>query len=228
MVDPGDQLSPAVGYQVIEWDLLKPPGERAQPLTYTQQLKLSAMSLQADEELTEYSLVDSDGTTYSQADLDAVPESPDPTRIDDVIATIAESPGKQRRIALAQLASIAASAPEACSVAVEPLVERILDCPPAVQGEVLGILTAIATSIPESTRPAVDPALELTGDSRHPLVRDEALSFLVVIAEHDPAAVTEGFHGSLQRCGMTRWRVNHQHRFWPQCHGHTPTPWSMS
>lgn len=192
MTDPADHASPAVGYQVIEWDLLKPPGERAKPLTHTQQLKLSAVTLQTDQELTEYSLVDRDGNTYSQQDLNAIPETPDPTRIDDVISTVAESPGKQQRTALAHLAAIAANAPEACNAAVEPLVEMIPDGPPAVQGEILGILTEIATSTPEITRPAVDPALELTDDSTHPLVRDEALSFLVVIAEHDPATVTDG------------------------------------
>jgi len=132
MTDPPD-LSPAAGYQVIEWDLLKPPDERAQPLTHTQQLKLSAMTLHADGELTEYTLIDSTGTTYTQADLDAVSDTQDPARVDDVIATVTEATGQQLRIALAQLAEIAATAPEACLAAVEPLVDLLPASPPAVQ-----------------------------------------------------------------------------------------------
>jgi len=38
----------------------------------------------------------------------------------------------------------------------------------------------------------VGPALGLVGDSTHPLVQDEALSFLVIVADHDPSAVTAG------------------------------------
>lgn len=191
MSNPND-LSPPVGYQVIEWDMRKPPDERAQPLTRTQELKLSAMTLQPDRELTEYTLVDSNGITYTQTDLNTVSDSQNSLTVDDVIATITESTEQELRIALAQFAGIATTDPEACTAAVDPLVDLLPTSVPAVQGEILGILTHIANATPESTEPAVGPTLDLLGSSTHPLVQDEALSFLVPVAEHDPSAVTAG------------------------------------
>lgn len=190
MRDPLENATPDVGYQTIEWDMLKPPDERVMPLTHTNQLKLSEMSVRPDRELTEYSLVDADGTTYTQDDLDAVPDTPDPAALNEVLTEIASSTGKPRRVALAHLAKMAATAPDACTAAVEPMVDLLDHSPPAVQGEALNVLTEIGKSDPELTRAGVDPAVTLVDSSTHPLLRNEALQFLAVFATHDPTAVT--------------------------------------
>ena len=191
MRDPLENAYPEVGYQTVEWDMLKPPDERVMPLTHTNRLKLSEMSVRTDMDLTEYSLVDSIGNTYTRDDLNTVPDTPDPSRVDEVVSKIKQSDGKTRRVALAHLAEIAAVSPDECGNTVELMVELLTDSSPAVQGEALGILTQIGEADPELTRAGVEPALQLVDNSPHPLLRNEVLQFLSVFAEHDPATVTD-------------------------------------
>jgi len=191
MGDPLENACPEVGYQTVEWDMLKPPDERVMPLTHTNRLKLSEMSIRPDQQLTEYSLVDRDGNTYTQADFDRIPDTPDPARIDEVLSEIKSSDGKPQRVALAHLAEMAAVAPSECGSAVALLVELLNDGPPAVQGEALNVLTQIGESDPERTRAGVEPAVQFLDDSTHSLLRNEALQFLAVFAEQDPTAVTD-------------------------------------
>lgn len=197
MKDPLKNACPEVGYQQVEWDMLKPPDERVMPLTHTNRLKLSAMSVRPDQELTEYSLVDRDGNTYTQDDLDVDPDETDSARLDELLSKIEASDGKAQRVALAHLAEFVAIASDECTAAVEPMVELLTGNAPAVQGEALGILTEIGEANPEATRPAVERVIELVEESVHPLLRNEALQFLVVFAEHDPSTVT----GAVPRLG---------------------------
>ena len=191
MRDPLKNACPEAGYQQVEWDMLKPPDERVMPLTHTNRLKLSEMSVRPDQELTEYSLVDREGNTYTQEDLTAVPDTPDPARIEEVIPEIESSDGKAQRVALAHLAEMAAAAPDVCTAAVDLMVELLDNSPPAVQGEALHVLTQIGDSDPELTRAGVPPAVQIVNTSTHPLLRNEALQFLVVFAAHDPSAVAD-------------------------------------
>ncbi|SDF46165.1 HEAT repeat-containing protein [Halorubrum xinjiangense] len=161
------------------------------PLTHTNRLKLSEMSVRPDQELTEYSLVDRDGNTYTQEDLTAVPETPDPARIEEVISEIESSGGKAQRVALADLANMAAVAPSECGSAVALLADLLNYGPPAVQGEALNVLTQIGESDPEHTRAGVESAVDLVDNSTHSLLRNEALQFLVMFVEHDSTAVTD-------------------------------------
>jgi HEAT repeat protein len=191
MRDPLENACPEVGYQTVEWDMLKPPDERVMPLTHTNRLKLSEMLVRPDRELTEYSLVDRDGNTYTQADFDQIPDTPDPASIDEVLSEIKSSDGKAQRVALAHLAEMAAVAPSECGSAAELMVELLNHSPPAVRGEALYVLTQIGELDSERTRPGVEPAVQLVDDSTHPLLRNEALNFLVVFAEQDPTTVTD-------------------------------------
>lgn len=190
MRDPLADACPEVGYQTVEWDMLKPPDERVMPLTHTNRLKLSEMSVRTDSELTEYSLVDRDGNTYTQDDLNATLSEPDSATVDELLSTIKASTGKPRRVALAHLADVVATAPDEYTMEVEPIVEFLTGTAPAVQGEALGILTRIGETDPEATRPAVEQAIELLNESVHPLLRNEALQFLVVFSKHDSAPLT--------------------------------------
>ena len=190
MRDPLADACPEVGYQTVEWDMLKPPDERVMPLTHTNRLKLSAMSVRTDSELTEYSLVDRNGNTYTHDDLNtALPET-DAATVDELFSTIKASTGKSRRVALAHLADVVATAPSEYTSVVESIVELLTGTAPAVQGEALGILTRIGETDPEATRPALKRAIEFLDESVHSLLRNEALQFLVVFADHDPTAVT--------------------------------------
>ena len=191
MTDPLENAYPEIGYQTVEWDMLKPPDERVMPLTHTNRLKLSEISVRTDRNLTEYSLVDSVGNTYTEADLNEAPDTVDPASVDDVVSEIASSDGKSQRVALAQLAKMAAASPDECIPAVDLMVELLSDSLPAVQGEALGVLTRIAESEPERTRTGVEPALQLVDESTHSLLRNEAVQFLAEFGEHDPTAVTD-------------------------------------
>ena len=191
MTDPLENAYPEVGYQTVEWDMLKPPDERVMPLTHTNRLKLSEMSVRTDTELTQYSLVDSLGNTYTEEDLNEAPDTVDSVNVDEAVSEIASADGKSKRVALAHLATMAAAAPDECTPAVELMVELLSDSLPAVQGEALGILTRIAESEPERTRAGVEPAIQLVDDSTHSLLRNEAIQFLAEFADHDPTAVTD-------------------------------------
>lgn len=190
MRNPLEHATPEVGYQTVEWDMLKPPDDRAVPLTHTNRLKLSEMSVRPDRNLTEYSLVDRAGNTYTQDDFDQIPETPDQEQLEQVLAEIASTDGKPQRVALAHLAQLAATAPDTCAAAVEPMTDLLNDSPPAVQGEALNILTTVAGSEPELTRAGVEPAITLIDTAIHSLLRNEALQFLAVFAAHDPTALT--------------------------------------
>ena len=186
-----EQAYPEVGYQTAEWDMLKPPDERVVPLTYTNRLKLSEMSVKSDGEMTQYSLFDSEGNTYTQREFDKLPESPDPDRLDATISKTETEDGKPQRLALAELADIATSYPEMAVTTVEPMIALLGDASPAVQGEALGILTSVVDTNPEAVRPAVEPAIDLLSDDTHHLLRNEALQFLVAFTAHDPKPLTE-------------------------------------
>jgi hypothetical protein len=170
--------------------MLKPPDERVMPLTHTNRLKLSEMSVRTDSELTEYSLIDRDGNTYTHDDLNATLSEPDSATVDDLLSTIEASTVKPRRVALAQLTEVVATTPGEYTSVVELIVELLTGTAPAVQGEALGILSRIGETDPEATRLAIERAIELLNESVHPLLRNEALQFLVVFAEHDPTTVT--------------------------------------
>ena len=190
MNDPLADATPDVGYQTVEWDMLKPPDERVMPLTHTNRLKLSEMAVRPDRNLTEYSLVDRAGNTYTESDLNRIPDTPDPEQLDEVLTVIESSTGKTHPVALAHLAEMAAEAPAACAAAVGPMVELLGHSPPAVQGEALNVLTTVGESDPELTRSGVDPAVTLLDSATHPLLRNEATQFLATFAGHDPTAVT--------------------------------------
>lgn len=186
-----EQAYPDIGYQTAEWDMLKPPDERVVPLTYTNRLKLSEMSVRPDGEMTQYSLFDSEGNTYTQRDFDKLPDSSNPDRLDAVLTKIDSEDGKPQRLALAELADIADSNPDKSVTAVEPMMALLGDASPAVQAEALGILTSIADTNSDAVRPAVDPAIDLLSGSTHHLLRNEALQFLATFAGHDPEPLTE-------------------------------------
>mgnify|MGYP000462191182 CR=1 FL=1 len=186
-----DHAYPDVGYQTAEWDMLKPPDERVMALTYTNRLKLSEMTVRSDKELTQYSLFDSQGNTYTQRDFDTLPDSPTPDRLDDVLTRIESGDVKTRRLALAELAELAAAYPGDSVPAAELLIELLDDAAPAVQGEALGILANLSDEHPDAVRPAVEPVISLFSNDVHPLLRNETLQFLATFAEHDPERLTE-------------------------------------
>ena len=186
-----DHAYPEVGYQIAEWDMLKPPEERLMALTHTNRLKLSEMSPRPDREMTQYSLFDSEGNDYTQRDFDTLPESPDPERLDEVLQRIETADGKPLRLALVELADLAAAHPDESIPAAEPMCTLLDDAVPAVQGEALGILTNIADADPEAVRPAVDAAIDRLSDGTHELLQNEALHFLKAFADHDVEPLTE-------------------------------------
>lgn len=191
MTNPLENVYPEVGYQTVEWDMLKPPDERVMPLTHTNRLKLSEMSVRTDRNLTEYSLVDSLGNTYTEGDLDEAPDTVDPASVNEVVSDIASSDGKSQRVAMSHLAKMAATSPNECISAVDLMIELLSDSHPAVQGEALEVLTRVAESDPERTRAGVEPVIHLVDESTHSLLRNEAIQFLAEFSDHDPTVVTD-------------------------------------
>lgn len=182
---------PDVGYQVLMWDLLKPPKQRLQPLKHTNRLKLSEMSPRHSTGMTEYGIRDSEGRTYTDSDFETIPDNPKPEAIDDVCSTIESEDGKQRRLALAHLAAIATEHPDAATDAVPTVTAQLGEAPPAVQGEAIRILKHIASVDPVAVNSAVPPVAELLTTDTEPMLLTEALEFVAVLASSDPDAVLD-------------------------------------
>lgn len=182
---------PEVGYQTAEWDMLKPPSERLMPLTHTHKLKLSDMSVRSDGEMTQYSLFDSHGNTYTQDQFDEIPDSPDIENLSDTLGKIESTEGQEKRLALAHLAKIVETNPTESTEVVSVLTKYIGNAEPAVQGEALGILETISSEQPEVVLSAVESSLNLLEESVHPLLRNEALAFLAVATEQHTEPVVD-------------------------------------
>ena len=182
---------PDVGYQQVEWDLMKPPGERILPHTHTNRLKLSEMSVREDTNMTEWDIRDREGRYYGSDDLGKIPDDPTPDSLDEVCETVESETGKQRRIALAHLAAIARQHPGEATDAVPTAVAQLDDTPPAVQGEAVGVLKQVADTDPAAVEPAVSPVTGLLTPDTEPMLTAEALEFVAVLAGTNPEAVLD-------------------------------------
>lgn len=185
------QSYPDVGYQQVKWDLMKPPEAQITPLTHTNRLKLSEMSIREDTDLTEWDIRDREGRYYDSGGFEEIPDDPTPDNLDDVCDTIESEEGKQRRIALAHLAAIASKHPRAAADAVPTVTAQLEDTPPAVQGEAVGILTQIADVEPAAVETAISSVGELLTSDTEPMLAAEALEFVAVLARDDPEAVLD-------------------------------------
>jgi|APHM01.1.fsa_nt_gi hypothetical protein len=180
-----------VGYQQVEWDLLKPPGKQILPHAHTNRLKLSEMSVREDTETTEWDIRDREGRYYGSDDLGEIPDNPTLDSLDEVCDTVESETGKQRRIALAHLAAIAREHPGDTTDAVPAAVAQVGDTPPAVQGEAVGVLRRVASADPAAVEPAVSPVAELLTPDTESMLTVEALNFVAVLAGNDPEAVLD-------------------------------------
>lgn len=182
---------PDVGYQHVEWDLIKPPEERILPLSYTNRLKLSEMSPRKDSELTEYSLYDSEGRPYSEKDFEKISADTGPEGLDGILEDVTGEDSKTTRIALARLATVAAEQPNTVSDACPVLEDKLSGTPPAVQAETLGILTAVAEANPSTVEHILPTVHEFLTQETYPGLRSESARLLKAIAGQEPDMVLD-------------------------------------
>ena len=180
---------PEAGYNLVEIDMMSPPGEALTLLSHS--LTLSAITIPPATDFEDYVVYDQHGRGYSHDDLHNPPDGTDPDRVDELLETVQSSDGKDQRLALHSLAKTADTDPEACLAAI-PVLTTHLEAPdPGVKAEALSALSDIADEYPEQVTPASENVLRLLSpDSDSELLAD-AISIVAAIADHDPSAVVD-------------------------------------
>ncbi|SIS20361.1 sister chromatid cohesion protein PDS5 [Natronorubrum thiooxidans] len=168
---------------------MSPPGEALTLLRHS--LTLSAITIRPATEFEDFVVYDQHGHGYGHDDLHGLPEATDPDRVDELLDTIQSSDGKEQRLALLRLATIAETDPETCLSAIPVLTTQLKTSEPSVQAEALTALSHIADEHPEQVTPAAEDVLTVlipTTDSE-PLA--DAISIVAAIADHNPDAVID-------------------------------------
>lgn len=179
------ELSPDVGYRLVEWDMLKPPTERLVPRT-RRTLKLSEMSIPTTTEFQDWSVFDRHTNDYVDRTFPELPDDPTPESLPDALEIITGDDTKARRIELMRIARLASTDPEACRTAVPTLADVLPEADPAEQAEIVGIFDTIADEYPEVGVEDVDVLLPLLIPDTHEELLKDILSLVKTLVEYDP------------------------------------------
>jgi hypothetical protein len=180
---------PDQGYNLVEMDLLKPPGEVLTRIGHS--LRLSDITIPPTTDLTDYVVYDKDGNDYGRESVAEFPDSDDSEKVAELIESIQANEGRERRIALARLAKMVERDPECGVDAIPILTSELRAFEIELQAESLHILSTVAEEYPEQVTPAaseVIPLLDVGTDSG--LITD-AIQIVSAIAEHEPDAVVD-------------------------------------
>lgn len=184
------EVSPDTGYQLVEWDLMKPPEDQIMKRSQWW-LTLSAVSIPETTESTDWSVFDRHTNDYVTEQFEEIPEEPDPSGVSEALKTISNGDESDIRIALVRLARIAESNPEACEPAVSDLADRlsVSDC--AVTAEITAMFTVLAEEDPELVNPALDALSDLLTPETDDRVLKDVLKVIRAVADDDASAVTD-------------------------------------
>jgi len=184
------EVSPETGYQLAEWDMMKPPVDRIMKRSQWW-LTLSDVSIPEQTEFTEWSVFDRHTNDYVRKQFEELPGEPDPESVSEALETISDGDETDIRIALVRLVRIAEHHPAACEPAVPVLVELLPDSDLAVKAEI----TAMFADLAEEDTELVTPALDALGDLLTPETDDrvlkDVLKIIRSVADDDPSAVTD-------------------------------------
>lgn len=180
---------PEAGYNLVEIDLMRPPGEALTLLSH--HLTLSSITIPPATEFEDYVVYDQHGHAYDHDELQTPLEAVDTTDIDGLIDVIQASESKPQRLALLKLAQLTEANPSAGLATVPALTTELQASNRAVQAEILTILSYIAQEHPEEVTPAAEDVIEfLTPDTESEILAD-VISIVAAIADSNPGAVVD-------------------------------------
>ena len=188
--DTKREASPDIGYQLAEWDMLKPPTERVGK-TSQWWLTLSEVSVPPESEFTEWSVFDQYTNDYVDPKFLDLPEEPAPESVSEAIMAIESGDEKDIRIELVRIRRVADQHPDACEPAISTLVDRLSSGDIAVQAEIIGILHELSGEDPELVRPTIETLSGFLDIETHDRLRKGTVAILSCVAEEDPAVVSD-------------------------------------
>ena len=181
---------PEKGYNLVEIDMLKPPGEALTKVGHS--LRLSDITIPTTTDLTDYVVYDSNGDGYARDDVSEFPDSDDSEGVAELIDTLQTEDGRTQRIALARLAKAVESNPEQGLDAVPILTSELRGLETELQAESLYILSTVAEDYPEQVTPGTDEVLPLLDKEIDSELLTDAIEIVAAIAEYEPDAVVDG------------------------------------
>jgi HEAT repeat protein len=180
---------PEKGYNLVEMDMMKPPGEVLTKLYHS--LRLSEITIPPTTEPTDYVVYDKDGNAYGRESVSESPDSDGSVNISELVETIRTADGKERRIAMARLAKTVEKDPECGLDAIPVLTSELRTFEVELQAETLHILSMVAEEYPEQATPAVNEVISLLDVRADSELNTDAIQIVAAIAEHKPDAVVD-------------------------------------
>ena len=180
---------PDVGYNEIEINLGRPPGNALATLRH--HLRLSAIRLLPATEFEDYVVYDRHGNGYGHKTLNKGESDGTDSGVAELVETTQSGDARDRRVALLRLADLAEEKPEACLDVLPQLTTTLQTAEPAEQAEALHILSLLAEEFPEQVTPAADEVIKFLTVDRHADIQKDGISFVKAVAERNPGAVVD-------------------------------------
>ncbi len=180
---------PETGYNLVEIDMMSPPGEALTLLNHS--LTLSAITIPPATDFEDYVVYDQHGRGYSHDELRDSTDAIDPDCVDELLETVQSSDGKDQRLALLGLVRNAETNPDACLAAIPVLTTHLEASEQGVRAEALTALSHIADEYPEQVTPAAENVIQFLSPNTDSELLADAISIVAAIADHDPSAVVD-------------------------------------
>jgi hypothetical protein len=180
---------PETGYNLVEMDMLKPPGEVLTKIAHS--LRLSGITIPPTTELTDYVVYDKDGNDYGRESISELPDGRESDKIAELIETVQADEGREQRIALARLAKTVEKDSDCGLEAIPVLTSELRSFEIELQAESLHILSTVAEEYPEQVTPAAGEVMSLLDVETDSELLTDAIQIASVIAEHSPDAVVD-------------------------------------
>ena len=184
------EVSPDTGYQLAEWDMLKPPAEQIGEASQWW-LTLSEVSIPPSSEFTDWSVFDRYTNDYARQKFQELPEEPDPESVSKSITAIKQGDNEDVRIELVRIRRVAEQHPKACEPAISILVDKLQSADIEIQAEIIGILQEIADEEPELIHPAIEALGGFLITEIDDRIRGDAITVISRVADNDPSSVTD-------------------------------------
>jgi hypothetical protein len=180
---------PERGYNLIEIDMMKPPGEALTKIGHS--LRLSDITIPPTTDLTDYVVYDSNGDGYGREDVSKFPDGDDSETVAELIETVQATEGRDQRIATARLAKTVENDSESGIDAVPVLTSELSTFEVELQAESLYILSLVVEDHPEQVTPAADEVIAILDQDPDSELTTDAIDIMAAIAEHQPEAVVD-------------------------------------
>jgi HEAT repeat protein len=180
---------PEQGYNLVEMDMMKPPGEVLTKIGHS--LRLSELTIPPTTDLTDYVVYDTDGNDYGRESLSELPDSDDSEKVAELIETVQDGEDRERRVALARLAKTIEGDPECGLDTIPVLTSELGAFEIELQAESLHILSTVAEEYPEQVTPAASEVIPLLDVGIDSGILTDAVQIVSAIAEYEPDAVVD-------------------------------------